>query len=189
MRMPVNGGPSQLILEGKNTLNPPFHCTTAPATFCAVGEFSADLKLLTITSFDPLKGRGRVLKTIETEPSARYDWTLTPDGSKLAFMRREEREGHIRVFSLTGGNDQEITVQGWARLQNLESSADGKAFYSGSTSPEGATLLRIDMEGRAQVLWRQKGTLVTWGTPSPDGRRLAFSGTAHNSNLWMVEGF
>jgi serine/threonine protein kinase len=189
MRMPVNGGPSQLVLEGRNALNPPFDCTMAPSTFCAVGEFSPDLKLLIITSFDPLKGRGRVLKTIETEPGAFYDWTLTPDGSKLAFMRREEREGHIRVFSLTGGNDLEITVQGWGRLQNLEASADGKAFYSGSASPEGAALLRIDMEGRAQLLWRQKGTLLTWGMPSPDGRRLAFSGNAHNSNLWMVEGF
>ena len=189
MRVPVHGGPSQLILEGKNALLPCFDCTMAPAAFCAVGEFSPDLKLLTITSFDPLKGRGRVLKEIKTEQGAFYDWTLTPDGSKLAFMRREEREGHIRVFSLTGGNDQEITVQGWGRLQNLEASADGKAFYSGSISPEGAILLRIDMEGRAQVLWRQKGTLLTWAMPSPDGRRLAFSGAARNTNLWMVEGF
>jgi hypothetical protein len=93
------------------------------------------------------------------------------------------------LFSLNGGKDQEINVKGWGRLQNLEISADGKAFYSGSTSPEGATLLRIDMEGRAQVLWRQKGSPMTWGMASPDGRHLAFSGSVQNSNLWMVEGF
>jgi hypothetical protein len=45
------------------------------------------------------------------------------------------------------------------------------------------------MEGRAQILWRQKGSSLTWGMPSPDGRHLAFSGSVINSNLWMVEGF
>jgi Tol biopolymer transport system component/predicted Ser/Thr protein kinase len=189
MRVPIHGGPSQLVLEGRNTANPVFHCTIAPATFCAVGEFSADLKLLTITSFDPLKGRGLVLKTIETEPSARYDWTLTPEGSKLAFLKRGEGEARIRLFSLSGGSDEEITVKGWGCLLNLESSPDGRTFYCGSTSPEAATLLRVDMEGRAQILWRQKGSSLTWGMPSPDGRHLAFSGSVINSNLWMVEGF
>jgi eukaryotic-like serine/threonine-protein kinase len=189
MRMPIHGGPSQLVLEAKNTPSPVFHCTVAPATICAVGELSPDLKLLTITSFDPFKGRGRVLKTIETEPNVSYDWTLTPDGSRLAFLRCGEDEAHIRLFSLNGGKDQEITVKGWGRLQNLEISAGGKAFYSGSISPEGATLVRIDMEGRAQVLWRQKGSPMTWGMASPDGRHLAFSGSFQNSNLWMVEGF
>jgi len=187
MRVPIHGGPSQLVLEGKNMPNPWLHCTEAPATFCAIGESSPDGKQLTITSFDPLKGRGRILKTIETDPTASYDWALFPDGSKLAFIRREELEAHIRLFSLTGGEDREIGVKAWGNLHSLEYS-DGKAFYCGSGSPEGATLLRIDMEGRAQVLWRQKGSSFIWGAPSPDGRHLAFSEQFQNSNLWMVEG-
>ena len=189
MRMPIDGGPSQLVLEGKNSPNPWFLCTMAPATFCAVGELSTDGKLLTITSFDPLKGRGRILKTIETDPTAEYDWRLAPDGSKLAFMRRDEPEAHIRLFSLTGGKDQEIAVKGGGKFQSLEYSADGKAFYCGSASPEGATLFRVDMEGRAQVLWRQKGASVTWGVASPDGQHIAIPAMFQNSSLWMVEGF
>jgi Tol biopolymer transport system component len=189
MRMPIDGGPSQFVLEGKNSPNPWFLCTMAPATFCAVGELSQDRKLLTITSFDPLKGRGRILKTIETDPAASYDWRLSPDGSRLAFTRRGEREAHIRLFSLAGGKDQEITVKGWGNLQATGYSADGKAFYSSSTSPEAATLLRIDMEGRVRVLWRQKGPSVIWGVPSPDGQHLAIPALFPNSNLWMVEDF
>ncbi len=189
MRMPIDGGPSQFVLEGKNSPNPWFLCTTAPATFCAVGELSPDGKLLTITSFDPLKGRGRILKTIETDPAASYDWRLSPDGSKLAFTRRGEREAHIRLFSLVGGKDQEITVKGWGSLQATGYSADGKAFYSSSTSPQAATLLRIDMEGRVRVLWRQKGPSLIWGVPSPDGQHLAIPALFPSSNLWMVEDF
>jgi hypothetical protein len=189
MRMRVRGGPPELVLEGKNMPNPPFQCTMAPGALCAVAERSPDRRLLTITTFDPLKGRGRILKTIDTDPTGEYDWGLNPDGSKLAFVRREEPEGHIRLFSLTGGNDQEITVKGWGRLQNLTYSSDGKSFYCGSTSPDGAALLRVDLEGRAQVLWRDQATRVIWGASSPDGRHLAFSAVVNNSNIWMVEGF
>jgi len=89
---------------------------------------------------------------------------------------------------MTDGKDQEISVKAWGSLHSLEYS-DGKAYYCGSGSPEGAALLRIDMEGHVQVLWRQKGAAVIWGAPSPDGRHLAFSEQSQNSNLWMVEGF
>jgi Tol biopolymer transport system component len=189
MRMPIHGGPPELVLRGENLQNPFFVCAPAPAAFCAIGERSPDGKSLTITRFDPLKGRGRILKTIETDPNAEYDWGLSPDGSKLAFLRREEPKGHIRLFSLTGGSDQDITVRGWGRLQNLEHSADGKSFYCGSTLPDGSALLRIDLEGRAQILWRQQGIQATYAAPSPDGRHLAFSAVVNNSNIWMVEGF
>ena len=187
MRMPVLGGPSQMVLEVKNESG--LRCARAPATFCAVSERSPDGKLLTITGFDPLKGRGPVLKTIQTDPTVGYDWDLAPDGSKVAVHKAGEAEAHVRLLSLNGGNDREITVKGWGGLQTMDWSPDGKVLYCGSMSPEAATLLRIDMQGRAQVLWRQKGAIQTWGVPSPDGRRLAIMGYIINSNQWMVEGF
>jgi Tol biopolymer transport system component/DNA-binding winged helix-turn-helix (wHTH) protein len=187
MRMPVLGGPSQMVLEVKNMSG--LRCARAPATFCVVGEMSPDNKLLTITGFDPLKGRGPVLKTIQTDPTVGYTWDLAPDGSKLAVYKAGEAEAHVRLLSLNGGKDREITVKGWGGLQTMDWSHDGKVLYCGSVSPEAATLLRIDMQGRAQVLWRQKGTNQTYGIPSPDGRRLAIMGYITNSNQWMVEGF
>ena len=176
-----------MVLEVKNESG--LRCARAPATFCAVSERSPDGKLLTITGFDPLKGRGPVLKTIQTDPTVGYDWDLAPDGSKVAVHKAGEAEAHVRLLSLNGGNDREITVKGWGGLQTMDWSPDGKVLYCGSMSPEAATLLRIDMQGRAQVLWRQKGAIQTWGVPSPDGRRLAIMGYIINSNQWMVEGF
>ena len=189
MRIPSHGGSSQLVLEGKNVSGPIIRCTRAPATFCAIGEMSPDMKHLVITSFDPIKGRGGVLKTIETDPTAGYDWDLAPDGSTLAFYKLGEREGHIRLLSLKEGLDRELTVKGWGGLQSMDWSPDGRAFYCGSISPEDATLLRIDLEGHATVLWQKKGAIHTHGVPSPDGRRLAIMNWIMNSNLWLVEGF
>ncbi len=189
MRMPIHGGSSQLVLEGKNVSGPMIRCTRAPATFCAIGEMSLDMKDMIISSFDPLKGRGGVLKTVETDSTARYDWDLAADGSKLALYKLEEREAHIRLLSLVGGEDREMTVKGWGGLESMDWSPDGRVFYCGSVSSEAATLLRIDMGGLATVLWRKKGAVHTHGVPSPDGRRLAVMGWVMNSNHWMVEGF
>jgi Tol biopolymer transport system component len=69
-------------------------------------------------------------------------------------------------------------------------SPDGKGLYCGSVSPQGSTLLYVDLKGNARVLWQFKGGRVQiWGVPSPDGRYLAIEGAVINSNVWMVEGF
>ena len=80
---------------------------------------------------------------------------------------------------------------GWPGLTGLDWSADGKGLYCGSVSPLRRTLLYVDLQGNARVLWQYKaaGSGGIWGIPSPDGRYLAILGTASNSNVWMLEGF
>jgi Tol biopolymer transport system component len=94
------------------------------------------------------------------------------------------------LLSLSGGSDREFTVKGWPNITGLDWAPDGKRFYCGSVSPQGSTLLYVDLKGNAQVLWQYKGgSDVMWGHPSPDGRYLAIPGAVRNSNVWMVEGF
>jgi len=61
---------------------------------------------------------------------------------------------HIRLLSLVGAPDREITVKGWSNLpwMGLYWSADGKGFYAASLSPEPSTLLYVDLKGDARVL-------------------------------------
>ena len=188
MRVPIDGGPSQFVLEGKNMPNRGLHCTEAPATFCAVGELSPDRKLLTITSFDPLKGRGRILKTIETDPTAEYDWALIPDGSKLAFIRRGEREAHIRLFSLTGGKDREISVKGWGNLQNLEYSRWESLLLRQRITRRCDPAPHRHGRPRAGPM-AAKGPISNLGGAFTGRTAPRFFGVFQNSNLWMVEGF
>lgn len=189
MRIPVGGGVPQLVLEMRRWTT--FDCARAPASGCVIVERSQDGKQLTLTAFDPLKGRGKALRTIEKDPAAAFSGTvLSPDGATFAVSKGGEAEIHIRLLSLFGGADREITVKGWPSLTGLNWSPDGKALYCGSASPQGRTLLYVDLKGNARVLWQYRGAGdQIWGIPSPDGRYLAILGEVTNSNVWMVEGF
>jgi Tol biopolymer transport system component len=151
---------------------------------------SQDRKQLVIVTFDPQKGRGQVLRTIEIDPShTDYAAALSPDGSTFAISRPGEPEIHIRLLSLSGGSDREIRVKDWPIITGLDWSADGKGFYCGSHSPQGNTLLYADLKGNVRVLWQSKGGGGEWGAPSPDGRYLAIQAAVTNSNVWMVADF
>jgi Tol biopolymer transport system component len=193
MRIPVSGGVPQLVMEMPKGWN--HDCARAPASLCVVLEESQDERHLLISAFDPLKGRGKVLRTIEKDPSARVSDQasgLSPDGSTFAISRTGEHDIHIRLLSLSGGSDRDMTVKGWPNLSymGLAWSTDGKGLYCGSVSNQAGTLLYADLKGNARVLWQYKGWGgYTWGIPSPDGRYLAIQGSATNSNVWMLEGF
>ena len=188
MRIPVGGGVPQPVLETRNPLD--YRCARAPASLCAVLEGGEDAKQLTLTEFDPLKGRGKVLRTVEGDPLGRFWATaLSPDGTTFALARSGEGEIRIRLFSLAGGSDREIKLSALANLTDLEWSFDGKGFYLGYYWPRGRTLLYADLKGNARVLWQLKGRGAIRGVPSPDGRYLALLDQAANSNVWMLEGF
>jgi DNA-binding winged helix-turn-helix (wHTH) protein/Tol biopolymer transport system component len=189
MRIPASGGVARFVQEMRNLIN--FECARAPASLCVSLEASQDRKKLMITAFDPLKGRGKVLRTIEIDPSDPvYQSALSPDGSTFAISPPHQAEIHIRLLSLSGGSDREITLNGWPNNTSVVWSQDGKGLYCGSVSSQGGTLLYVDRKGNARVLWQYKGgDGAVWGIPSPDGRYLAIRRDVINSNVWMVEGF
>jgi len=187
MRVPVAGGASQFVLEMRNDAN--YNCSRAPAGLCVLAENSHDGKQLTVTAFDPLKGRGKVLRTIPKEAAASFGGGISPDGTVFAIAKYWEPEIHIRLLSLSGSADREITVKGWPNISGLDWSADGKGLYCGSVSVRDKALLYVDLEGNARVLWQSIGNSAIGGIPSPDGRYLAIRGGARNNNVWMLEGF
>jgi serine/threonine protein kinase/Tol biopolymer transport system component len=187
MRVPIIGGAPQFVLEVRSDVD--HGCTRASAGFCVLVEDSHDGKQLILTAFDPLKGRGKVLRTIPKDAAASPRSGLSPDGTVFAIANASEPEIHIRLLSLSGSSDREIKVKGWPNITGVDWSADGKGLYCGSRSAQGATLLYVDLAGNARVLWQNKGSSGIWGIPSPDGRYLAILGQARNSNVWMLEGF
>ena len=66
----------------------------------------------------------------------------------------------------------------------------GDGFYCGSCTLKGGSILYVDLDGNARVLWEFNGDGgPVWGIPSPEGRYLAMSSQPLNSNVWMLEGF
>jgi hypothetical protein len=185
LSIPPTGGVPHHVLEMRNDSS--YECARAPANLCVVLEVSRDEKQFTLTAFDPMKGRGKVLRTIPKDPSAYDAPALSPDGTIFALSKPHEPEIHIRLLSLTGGSDREVTVKGWPNVSGLDWASDGKAFYVGSVSPQARNLLFVDLQGNARVLWEHKGLEGTiWGLPSPDGRYLAIRADATNSNVWIA---
>ena len=189
MRVPASGGIPQFVLETQSLNN--FTCARAPANRCVIFEARQDRKQLVITAFDPMKGKGKVLRTVEIDPVDSDDQSaLSPDGSMFAISRTGEAEIHIRLLSLAEGVDRELTVKGWPNMTNIDWSSDGKGLYTGSSSPKGSTLLYVDLTGNARVLGQYKGgSGQVLGVASPDGRYIAIRATVTNSNVWILEGF
>jgi hypothetical protein len=49
------------------------------------------------------------------------------------------------------------------------------------------SLLHIDLEGRARLVWRPRKKRVGWAIPSRDRRHLALLVGSGSANVWMVE--
>jgi hypothetical protein len=92
---------------------------------------------------------------------------------------------------LAGGKPREVNVKGWDSLLRLVWAADGTGLFASVGGLE-TTLLYVDLEGRAQVIWDQRFRLRngwTIGIPSPNGRYLAVSDQAIDNNAWLLENF
>ena len=185
-RVPVSGGPSQLVLTLHGWAD--YRCARAPATLCLLGEQTEDQKQLVFTAFDPVKGRGREVARIATNPGSAYNWDLSPDGSQIA--EAVPGENRVRLLPVRSGQPRDLVVNGWSDFNaGPDWAPDGKGFYVSSWSPKGATLLHVDLKGNVTALWEQKGSWQTWGVPSPDGHHLAILGFTVDSNVWMTENF
>jgi serine/threonine protein kinase/Tol biopolymer transport system component len=182
MRVPVSGGPPQLVLTALGTTD--IHCARAPASLCVFDEQQQGHRVF--TSVDPVKGRGRELASMDVEPSMAIPWDLSPDGSQVVMTR----EGRIRLLSLKSGVTTDLAVRGWNSFGEVDWSADGNALFVSSQTPQDTTLLRVDLRGEARALWHQKRNFMgTKGIPSPDGRHLAVAAWTTDSNVWMIENF
>jgi serine/threonine protein kinase/Tol biopolymer transport system component len=193
MRVPTSGGAPQMGLEGRRING--LACAEPPATNCVFSEETSDATQLIFSGFDPAHGRGQELTRINLRrPNPGYHWDLSRDGSRLAFAQYDFREGRIQILPLAGGEAHEVNVKGRSRLGSLHWAADGKGLLVGVGGYiiSGSTLLYVDLEGRAEVLWQPTAASIwwgTWGVPSPDGRHLALLDYGSDPNVWMLENF
>jgi hypothetical protein len=142
MRVPVGGGVPQFVLE--TWAGSDYRCAVAPASLCAIRETSHDQRHTTVTAFDPLKGRGEVLRTIENDPKAGWSGAaLSPDGTVFGISRTDEAGLHVRLLSLAGASDREIRVKGGPIFTGSDWAADGKGLYIGSVSSQARSLLYV----------------------------------------------
>jgi serine/threonine protein kinase len=192
MRVPMSGGTPALIFSMRNGSFS--SCARAPSTFCVVAEERPDRKVLIVTAFDPVKGRGAELARFDLHPDGNTGVNLehsllcdiSPDGTRLAIAKSSY--GPIEIHSLRGQPTLVVPTKGLDKLWNFKWAADGKGLFVSTQQYEGNTeLLHIDLKGRIHSLW--KSHEGCFGMPSPDGGHLAIFDSQQTKNVWMMENF
>ena len=192
-RVPLTGGPSQLVLTAQSGMDNVERCARSPASLCVIAEESPGRKQIIFTAFDPLKGRGKELTRYDAAPAADYGWALSPDGTRIAMLNPPEERIHI--LHLDGRAPEEIAVKNLNLGDALDWAADGKGLFIDNTTPQGMALTYLDLHGNTHQIWEQRGIrgargiLATWGIASPDGRHLAINGWSLSNNVWMLDNF
>jgi serine/threonine protein kinase len=187
LRVPITGGAPEVIsTTGPNGF---VLCARATSNLCAIAEWTEDLKQLVVTAVDPVNGRGPEMTRFALDPTDN-SWAqvgLSPDGTRIAAIRSPE--GPIHILSLRGQASHKFTLKGWNNLQSLSWDAEGTGLFVSNGIQRGVVLLHVDLQGNAQVLWKNHGYNSTTALPSPDGRHLAILGSTWEGNMWMMQNF
>jgi Tol biopolymer transport system component len=187
----VNGYPGSARMPRERWLPtargyPDFRCPAASVSQspCVLAEVKGDH--VVFSAFDPLRGRERVLASIDIDPIGSF-WDLSPDGSRVAFGKCESGDSHIRIMDLVSKEESQVTVQRLACLTSVVWSPDGRSFFASTWASRGGSLLHILPSGEMNVLYRAAGMSLEKPVPSPDSRFLAYDEVTTIGNAWMLE--
>lgn len=186
MRVPIDGGTPEFILNGN--LYGGVRCGNSQANFCAYAERSSGANELRFFSFDPVRGNAREMVDISVEPTKKYNWALSPNGSYI-LVTIDNGQGHLSIIPTNGEPVRAIEIKGWPGLEYMDFSADSKGFLTTSTVNGLTSLLYIDLSGKVTPLWQPKAPSVGWAINSRDGKRLAVMGNSSLANVWTVTDF
>jgi Tol biopolymer transport system component len=179
MSKPLTGGPPHLVLQEKGIIN--FECAQPPSKLCLFSYLAGHD--LIFRSFDLEHGAGREVVRI---PNGYTNWSISPDGSKLAAFLDQRR---IRFISLDTGATHDVTVKDW-NLNNGDWSADSKTVFAESSTPKGIqVILEIDQTGKAKVVLEGSAEFYCL-YQSPNGQYgLLLEQIPAENNAWMVDNF
>jgi hypothetical protein len=195
MRLPIVGGPPQLLLERRDMTNQ--QCARLPSKLCVFS--TVDREGLHFFSFDPMTGTSQEIPqlAIKTLDYSKHNWSLSPDGETLVTSSKQRTSAGassaipaLNMISLNGFGTRTIPVPNWASITTLDWAADGKSIWaSAHNTDHTSALLNIDLDGHVKSVLREDKMILGWAIPSSDGRHLALWKASTNSNVWMLKNF
>jgi DNA-binding winged helix-turn-helix (wHTH) protein/Tol biopolymer transport system component len=185
MSKSIAGGTPRMVIQGKRITNA--QCAMAPSTLCLFSQIEGDD--LIIRSFDLEHGVRRELLRLPLQVwSVNGNWSLSPDGSKLAIYLDHDR---IRFLSVATGATHEVTVKGWP-IFGGDWGASSQTVFMFSHTPGGIpVILEVDQAGKAKVVLQGKSnTEFRWMIQSPDSRHAVVGEyIPTDNNAWMLTDF
>ena len=192
MRVPLAGGPSQMIVEAPGIMNQ--QCARLPSTLCVYSQMMSRNEMR-VYSFDPngsSQGQEIERARVVDQGAYSYNWSLSPDGETLAMVKKIglQRELSVRLLSLSDGSERFLPVSTFFGIGCLDWAADGKSLWAVTYSTTNdKALLNIDLQGKVRPMLEEKQMILGWAIPSPDGSKLAIWKASGGSNVWLVENF
>jgi DNA-binding winged helix-turn-helix (wHTH) protein/Tol biopolymer transport system component len=186
MRMPVEGGAPQLVLEDTSISN--FQCARH-ANVCVLSQYAPDH--LTLYTFDAKGGKKTFLKTIQDREWFSFNWSLSPDGTTLVLAKKHQAAtpSELRLVRLDG-SERTIRLDSWFSIGCLDWAADGKSIWVNAVGSTGTpTLLNVALSGKITPALEESEMVLGWAIPSRDGRRVAIWEGEQSANVWLLEGF
>ena len=189
MQLPLSGGLPQLFGQRKSRLNVlNLACAQSPATRCVAGALDSERQRIVLYSFDPPDPAFHRLFDLDFDLRLDPSWTISPDGSRLAFNKNLADGAEIDVLTLDGKREKIVPVRGFNRFRSIDWAPDGGSWFIGAETAAGCSLLRVFPDGTYSVLVNMHGRgMRTYGIPSPNGQHLAFLGWTVNRNAWIVD--
>jgi DNA-binding winged helix-turn-helix (wHTH) protein/Tol biopolymer transport system component len=188
MRVPLSGGPPQLVLEHQGLGN--VQCARLPSTLCLFDVRSPTE--LSFFRFDPITGQSQELPQakIQDTPAYDYNWSLSPDGKILATAKQKgvEKDPNITFLFLDTGSKRSLTAQPWSGISSIDFAADSRSVWASVYTNTGKwAMLNIDLRGHTRSMLEDTTMMIGWAIPAPDGKHLALWKARGTSNVWMLE--
>jgi hypothetical protein len=130
MRIPLAGGSPEKVMDAEYELE--FQCGREPIG-CFISEYSEDQKTISVTAFDFMSGRRKLLRSVPSPSigSKQFVDAVSPDGSTFALASNNGENTRIQLLSLSSGPDREFTLKGWWKCVGFDWSIDNLGFYVG----------------------------------------------------------
>jgi serine/threonine protein kinase len=182
MTMPLAGGTASVLGRGDYQ----YQCAH-PSSVCILSEEKGEkldfyfFNSKTGLMAKPFKSTGKDL-----------DWSLSPDGKQIALIE-EANASQLKILGVSDDAATTLNLGKWTELKSqLQSVAwfpDGKGLYVTAFLPTGTTLLSVSLSGKVTTLFQQGHNWLCCPTPAPNGRFLAFSTTAIQRDVALVDNF
>jgi len=144
---------------------------------------------LIFTEFDPLKGKGKRLPQMATQPQDLYFWDLAPDGSQIAVADSSKNSNEVTFIKILTDETRKITIKGYDNIDSLRFSNDSQSIFSGVMKGNDAWIVRLGRDGGTFPITRIPFPAPVWAQISPDGRHLAVLNFDVEANAWILEDF
>ncbi len=193
MRVSVSGGAPEFVMDIVGSHSGPqdaplptvagypnFRCPQTADALCIIAERKD--KNIVFTSFDPSQGRKSEITHL---PARRSNWTLSPDGTRIAQADFSYTKGEVQVIPVQGGEPQKISAAPWTEITNLAWAADSKSLFFNSFSSRGTAIVHLDLNGHTKMLYKPGWEIYALAT-SPDGKYLTFGPVIFDSNAWTM---